>query len=400
MSSIILTPSLARRAIMVVVLTASATGFAQPDKASPAKQRPLGEGIRCVAFSPDGTLLAATFGEPKERGRVVLWNVAGRKRLWSHVEDDGVPAVAFAPDGKTMAIGSYDNNARLLETQTGRTLRVFTGHTNYVRAVGFAPDNKTLASGSWDGTVRIWDLATGTLQRTLPGPGNAVYTTAYSPGGKWLMASDPGLRLWDAATGKEKPLKDIERLYLGWAIFLDDHAIIAASSGTIRLWNLDTGEHRVLFKHYASRLAHSLPARKLALASGRQIQLFDFPPPDPTPGDKQRIGNLLTQLDDDSYDAREAATKELLAIGILAEPALRRAMKESASAEVRIRCRRLRNQVLANPRAKLSGKTGDIEGLAISADGRLAAAGGKGGAVCVWTLNDLKLAMLLDAGNP
>ena len=61
------------------------------DKQPAAKELPLGRGIRCVTFSHDGALLAAGLGEPKQRGRVVLWDVAGRKPLWSHEEGDGVP---------------------------------------------------------------------------------------------------------------------------------------------------------------------------------------------------------------------------------------------------------------------------------------------------------------------
>lgn len=90
----------------------------------------------------------------------------------------------------------------------------------------------------------------------------------------------------------------------------------------------------------------------------------------------------------------------MLAIGILAEPELRRAMKQSPSVEVRIRCRRLLEQVLAKPRAKLAGNTGDVEGLAFSPDGQLFASDGKGGAVCLWKMNDLKELMRLTPVGP
>src|SRR5262249_18459396 len=61
-------------------------------------------GVRAVAFSPDGKLLASGAGEPKERGVVTLWEVATGKPRWRHQEKDGVPGVAFSPNGKMLAI--------------------------------------------------------------------------------------------------------------------------------------------------------------------------------------------------------------------------------------------------------------------------------------------------------
>jgi WD40 repeat protein len=374
---------------------------AQAEKPVPAKERPLGKGIRCVTFSPDGTLLAATLGEPKERGRVVLWDVAKQKQLWSHLEDDGVPTAVFAPDGKTMAIGNYDKSAKLLETQTGRRLKVFEGHTNYVRAVAFSPDGKTLATGSWDGSVWLWDLATGEVQRTLDGP-EFVYALHFSPKGRWLLAANGRARLWDPTTGKESSVFGKDRVVDGWAMFLDDDRFVAiCRDGTVRVCNAASGEQRVLCKRYASRLAFSVKAKALALSTGHgTVELFDFPPRDPTAKEMERIGNLLTLLDDERYDVREAAGKELLNLGIVAEAELRRAAKESSSVEVRIRARRLHEAVMAKPRSTLTGHTGDVEGLAYSPDGQLLATGGRDGTVRLWNLKHLKDAARLTPEVP
>src|SRR5262249_57022936 len=61
----------------------------------------------------------------------------------------GVSALAFAPDGKTLASGSYDNTVRLWRIDSGLPWRALSGHSNGVSAVAFAPDGRTLASGGF-----------------------------------------------------------------------------------------------------------------------------------------------------------------------------------------------------------------------------------------------------------
>ncbi len=86
-------------------------------------------------------------------------------------------------------------------------------HTNVVSSLAFSPDGKMLATGSWDYTVKLWDVVTGQELHTFEGRGNKVLAPAYSrvqavafsPDGKTLATGgeDYTVKLWRAATDKD-----------------------------------------------------------------------------------------------------------------------------------------------------------------------------------------------------
>ncbi|KOV78547.1 WD40 repeat domain-containing protein, partial [Streptomyces sp. NRRL WC-3723] len=67
---------------------------------------------------------------------------------------------------------------------TGRSRRTLTGHTGFVEALAFSPDGRTLATGSRDKTARMWDVTTGRSRRTLTGHTGFVEALAFSPDGR------------------------------------------------------------------------------------------------------------------------------------------------------------------------------------------------------------------------
>ena len=149
-----------------------------------------GGSARCVAFSPDGSLLAIA-----RSGAVELVDVEeGRTLRTLAGHDDELTAVAFSPDGTQLATASHDHTARIWDLTTGQTRTTLTGHTDWLRGVAFSPDGTQLATASDDHTARIWDLTTGQELISLIHLGEAA--AAFHSDGSYSITGDPGDSVW------------------------------------------------------------------------------------------------------------------------------------------------------------------------------------------------------------
>src|SRR5581483_10514369 len=109
-------------------------------------------------------------------GEFLLGRETGRTAFKG--QDYSIAAIAFAPDGKTLAMGTRDGESgkgrmiRLWDAATGEERGRF--GTREVRALAYSPDGKLLASGHQDGTVGVWDVAAGREAHTISAHGRDV----------------------------------------------------------------------------------------------------------------------------------------------------------------------------------------------------------------------------------
>jgi WD40 repeat protein len=363
-------------------------GAVDPPAAAPLRPTP----VRLLAYSPDGNVLLASVGRRDQPGALVAWSTEARRELWVKRDPKGFSALSFAPDGKAVAVARGTTAALRLDPVTGKDLGEIGPHPAAVRAVAHIPGTDLLATGG-DGTIRLWNVTTGKLETLLKdGHPAEVSALVASPDGKWLISTGPdGTRGWDVAAGAE--LKDAIKpdrsgSWYSTTFLAPDRILVGTNSGSSRIFELPSGRELMRFTSaggydgitYSARAG--LAAYRWANAADAHIVDLTFRAP--TADEKARIAKLLTEFDDDSYSVRVAASAAVREIGSVAEPALRRAMADGPSAEVKMRARETRKAILEEPLRALKGHTDRIGPMVFAPDGRVLATGADDGTVRLW----------------
>jgi serine/threonine protein kinase len=156
-----------------------------------------------VVWHPDGTtLISSGWGNP-----VTLWDLVTSEVLREMYDSEAyaVTSLAFSPDGSLLAASTGDGQVWIEDVTTGQSTSTLGGEGGEfsLNSVAFSPDGSMLVTGGQDNKVKVWDATTGELLHTLVGHIDDVNSVAFSPSGSYIVsgAADGTVRVWGIPGG-------------------------------------------------------------------------------------------------------------------------------------------------------------------------------------------------------
>jgi WD40 repeat protein len=209
--------------------------------------------VESMAFSPDGkTLATGSFQE------LTLWDAEKgtvKQRLAGTMDKpsifaDRVTAIAFSADGKMFATGggapTEDGEIKIFQTDGAKLLTdIKNGHSDTVFAVAFSPDGKLLATGAADKFVKVFAVPGGKFVKSFEGHTHHVMGVGWSPDGKKIAscAADNFVKIWDYEKGEkirdmQGHTKQVTQLFF---VGKTPQFLTVSGDATVRMWNAENG---------------------------------------------------------------------------------------------------------------------------------------------------------------
>lgn len=239
-------------------------------------------GVACLAFSPDGRRVAAGSWDETVR----MWDVTSRRE---ERKFDGhgrsVYCVAFSPDGRLVASGDGEDDEKpgtllVWEAATGKIVQRIGPFAWSVAGVAWSPDGTCVASACYDEILHVHDVRTGEELLSIRAEQDELNTVAWSPDGA-LLASGGGhwdepqaVKLWDAATGKLVHALEGHGGEVTAVAFALDGRLASASAESVRVWDASVGRELVAIRGDGLR-GLAFDGARVACGSGPRVRIWD-----------------------------------------------------------------------------------------------------------------------------
>ncbi len=212
--------------------------------------------VNALAFAPDGATLAAGLGSPARPGRVALLSIAGTNAMagWK-AHADAVLGVTFSGDGQRIATAGADRLVRVWNARTHSEVATLEGHSAQVLAVAFNTNATQVASAAADRELKVWDIVTreklvhlgehvGAVTAVRwPGAGTSVFATTDDGAVLRYTNIRPHSGEQSSGSADEKVLARLGDAVLALDVTADGTRVAAGcQDGVVGVWDPDGKE--------------------------------------------------------------------------------------------------------------------------------------------------------------
>ena len=199
--------------------------------------------VLALAFSPDGSTLATGGGEASRSGELMLWNVADGNliRNFEDAHSDTVYGIDFSADGKLLASAAADKFVKVFDLSTGMHVRSYEGHTHHVMDVSWKGDGTSLISAGADNAIKVWNAETGEQFRTISTYTKQVTSLSFIGMEDDFISCSGDKRVFRHKAANGGTVREFKGCsdYVYCSATTADGAIVAAGceDGILRIWN-------------------------------------------------------------------------------------------------------------------------------------------------------------------
>jgi len=199
--------------------------------------------ILSMAFSPDGSRLAAGGGEASRSGELTIWKTADwtLERTIEDAHSDAVYGLDFSADGRFLASGAADKFLKVFNVETGEHVRSYEGHTHHVMDVSWKGDRTSLVSAGADNVLKVWNAETGEQRQTISTYKKQVTSVQYVGLQDNFLSSSGDKRVFLHQAGDGKTVREFPGNgdYVYCSSITNDGKVVVAGGedGVVRIWN-------------------------------------------------------------------------------------------------------------------------------------------------------------------